>query len=215
MENKNTFTKFLIYFLIYLLTSAVIYFFNIRRLYLIFNTGLAFIPFILTSYGKREKTRGIFLILAVLVAIIFYPNCIYMFTDFIHIQRSDYYTNINQVIYVFNYLNWLRLGTDLIMILLSLILGYESFVNLVTIFKCRGHILAEFILLIFFSGLASLGVYLGRFIRLNSWDILNPLSLKIQITDIISKMNLNDYYLLCVFAGVHFLVILLFANLKR
>lgn len=212
-ETTSILKKLMLYVLIFVAVSAVIIYFNFNKRYLIFNVGLSFIPYVISGFTLTKKDKALFVILGLFISIIFYPNAIYMFTDFIHIKTSDYYKIISgEVVYVMDSLNWIKLCAEVALITLSMVLSYESFVNMLKIIRCHGHKIAEFILLIFFSAITSIAVYIGRFLRFNSWDILEVPKI---IRSILSNITLNDYYLLGAFAALHFIIILLFYNLKQ
>lgn len=212
-ETTHILKKLMLYILIYVALSAVIIYFNLNKRYLIFNVGLSFIPYIASGFTLTKKDSAIIVILGLLISIIFYPNAIYMFTDFIHIKTSDYYKVISgEVVYVMDAINWIKLGAEVCLITLSLVLSYESFINMLKIIRCYGHKIAEFILLVFASAATSIAVYIGRFLRFNSWDIFQIHKI---ISGIIANISTNDYYLLGTFFSIHFIIILLFYNLKQ
>lgn len=215
MDRKNSvsYFKIIIYLLIYLIISSVIIYFKFNKRYLIFNCGLSFIPYILTSYCANNKDRVLICTIITLIAIIFYPNALYMFTDLTHIRTSDYYTIVHgSVQYNMDYLTWIKLGAEVSMVTLSLILSYESFINILKTINCYEHIVAALIILVFFSVLTGIALYLGRFLRLNSWDIFK---FKKIFNYLINNMDQNDYTLIGVFSGIHFIITLLFSNLKK
>ncbi|WBW50072.1 DUF1361 domain-containing protein [Peptoniphilus equinus] len=200
------------YVLIYGLFAAVILYFNMNKRYLIFNTALSFIPLVITSFLLTRK-GDILTFFGFIASAIFYPNALYMFTDFIHIKTSDFY-NIygGEVVYVTDALQWIELAAEVGLIVLSLVVGYETFVNFLKLLKCYEHKVAAFILLIFTSGATAVGIYVGRFLRLNSWEVLQLPSI---VQKLITSYSDNDLMLLLTFASLHFVIILLFANLKR
>ena len=215
MDKKNhaSYTKILAYLLIYIILSLVIIYFEFNKRYLIFNCGLSFIPYILTSYCANNKNKIVLCTIITLIAIVFYPNALYMFTDLTHIKTSDYYTVVHGVVeYNMDYLTWLKLGAEVSIITMSLILSFESFINILKTINCYEHIVAAFIILVFFSLLTGIALYLGRFLRFNSWDIFKFRKI---LNYLINNLGRNDYALIGVFAGIHFIITLLFANMKK
>lgn len=204
--------KLLLYFLIFIGLSSLILYFNFNKKYLIFNLGLSFIPYILTSYCANNKDRVLICSILTIIAILFYPNAIYMFTDLTHIKTSEYYTVINRVVnYNMDYLVWVKLSLEVAMITLSMVLSYESFINILKIVNCYKHKFASFIILVFFSGITGIALYLGRFLRFNSWDVL---SFGKIIHHIIFELSINDYLLILIFAAFHFIITIIFAVLR-
>lgn len=212
-ETAKNLSKLMIYVLVFIALSGVIIYFNFNKRYLIFNTALSFIPYIVSGFTLTKKDRALIVLSGLFISVIFYPNAIYMFTDFIHIKTSDYYKVVGgEVVYVMQAYNWIRLCTEVGLITLSMVLSYESFINILKIIRCYGHKVAEFIILVFASCATSLAVYIGRFLRFNSWDILQIHKI---VSDIINDITINDYYLLASFAILHFVVIIIFSNLRR
>ena len=119
------------------------------------------------SLFQRQKSRRTILWWLSLVAFIaFLPNAPYVLTDIIHLVRavSSGGLRIWVVVLVF-----IPLHT------FSILLGFEAYVialiNQARYLKQKGN--ERFILPIelLFHALSAIGIYLGRFIRLNSWDI--------------------------------------------
>jgi uncharacterized membrane protein len=141
-------------------------------LFLNWNLFLAFIPLIVSSIViKFEIKSKIALFLAIVIWIIFFPNSPYILTDLFHLKtRSS-----------------IPIWYDLIVILAYAWTGLMfGFVSLLQIEKLLSEFLSELkinILVILFFFISSFGVYLGRFLRWNSWDILtNPFGLFQDIT---------------------------------
>lgn len=211
IKTLNNFKKIIIYLAFYIILSALIVYFNLNRRYLIFNLGLSFIGYIFSNLALIKKNKFLTL-LALLACFVFFPNAIYMFTDFIHIKTAEFYQmSSGKVIYNMDYINWIKLAIDNLMILLSLVLSFETFVNILRSINCYGYKFASFVLLLFFSLVNGFAVYIGRFLRFNSWDILKIHKIML---DLINSLTINDYYLLGTFCLFQFLVIILFANLK-
>ncbi|MGS0524833.1 DUF1361 domain-containing protein [Zobellia nedashkovskayae] len=130
--------------------------------FLLWNLFLALIPLFLSKQflfnvqvGKSKTLRVIILLLWVL----FLPNSPYIITDFVHLDsaRSTF---------------WLDLLLFFVFSLNGLILGVLSMMDVFSYLRKRNHpVLANGILL-FVSLLSGYGVFLGRFLRFNSWDIV-------------------------------------------
>ncbi len=148
---------------------------DFRFLFLIWNLFLAFFPYLLTSmlsaFPEFQKSRTIMLIVS-LSWLLFFPNAPYILTDLFHLRLdSD-----------------VPIWYDLILILTyawtGLLMGLLSLRDLSEIWQSKySHKWLKFIpaLLLF---LASFGVYLGRYLRWNSWDILHqPRALLVDVMD--------------------------------
>jgi uncharacterized membrane protein len=141
---------------------------NLSNGFIYWNLFLAFIPLFLSVWLFRlSAVRSIFWWIVFLIFILFLPNAPYVLTDIIHL------------------INLIRRGLTVWIVSLVLIpqyivfilAGFEAYVisviNLGYYLQKRG--LSRYILLFELAthALSSLGIYLGRFQRFNSWDFLN------------------------------------------
>ncbi len=150
--------------------------------YLIWNLFLAWVPYLIALFlipARRLRRRGLRRVVISsisLVWLIFYPNSPYIFTDLIHvINRSFLNTGGSE---------WLSAKSliwyDLIQNSTFAFIGH--FIGLISLAivhdsirrawnRAIGWIVAGLAIV-----LSGLGIYVGRFVRLNSWDIfLRPL----------------------------------------
>ena len=135
-------------------------------LFLIWNLFLAFVPLGIAWYLQHKKSHiNSVLKYALLVLwLLFLPNAPYVITDLIHLAYSP--------------LNWFIYDgiTIAAFALFSLYFGFQSLIEVRKLFKPE---IAEARLNIFTSGvliLCGFGIYLGRVVRFNSWDLItNPL----------------------------------------
>ncbi|MFB0947520.1 MAG: DUF1361 domain-containing protein [Spirosomataceae bacterium] len=141
---------------------------------LLWNLFLAWIPLFFALVARRLKGRRYTSLFFVGFWLLFFPNAPYIITDLVHLQYLDqqlwWYDSLGIFITAFT---GLLIGVYSIQIVHNLL---NSFYNRAVSW-----------LLIFGSMLLSgFGIYLGRFSRLNSWDIIsNPLYLvKICIRDL-------------------------------
>jgi uncharacterized membrane protein len=140
-------------------------------LFLVWNIFLAWIPCMISSlFNKmtdkaRWKTALLFC-----CWLAFFPNALYIVTDLIHIQHESPIPKWFDALLLFS------------SAVLGLILAFISLYR-VEIFLSKtinNKLQAPLILFILFLG--SFGVYLGRFLRWNSWDIIsNPFQLLLSI----------------------------------
>lgn len=153
-----------------------------KYLFLIWNLFLSWIPLgisLIMRYIHSKVNRGGFILVVLgMIWLLFYPNAPYMLTDYIHLRNSH------------SLLTWVDLVIHSVFIWTSLFVGFLS------LFIVNGiiHKLTNKIIVWLFTigvlFLSSFGIYLGRFIRWNSWDmILNPLSL---ITSVLENINFES-----------------------
>lgn len=150
--------------------------------YLLWNIFLAFIPYIislvLVNLHKEEKINNFFLILGSLLWILFIPNAPYLITDFIHLDEVKHAPLLFDAFLLFS------------SALVGLLFGLYSISHIYEIIKDKfSKIKSEIILIILFI-LIGFGIYLGRFLRFNSWDFFtNHTSLLEGIHDLFQNQN--------------------------
>jgi uncharacterized membrane protein len=133
--------------------------------FLIWNLFLAWIPFLIAyfTYTLTLKRPWVYLIvpLAAFLWLIFFPNTLYILTDFQHLNSMP---NDVPVWYDVLLLIWFA-WTGLLLGIVSLFLMQEI------VRREFGRWFGwGFVALV--AGLTSVGIYMGRFLRWNSWDIL-------------------------------------------
>lgn len=148
-----------------LLVVRVIYAHNSAHIGLLWNLFLAWLPllFALAAYNlARWNRRGVWILIipCVVVWLLFLPNAPYLLTDILHLTVRDrvplWYDLILLVAFAWN-------GVFLGMISLNLM---QSLV------RRRAGNAASWLFTCVVIGLSGFGVYLGRFPRWNSWDML-------------------------------------------
>lgn len=146
-------------------------------LFLVWNLFLAVIPFAITNYLlSSPKLNKIRLAVWFGVWLLFLPNAPYIITDLIHLTVS------------YGSYVWLDILVVSSFAMSGLLLFYLSFLDMKNVLKphLKNHFNKYFFILIIY--LSSFGVYLGRFLRYNSWEILsNPKYLFIDILNIITR----------------------------
>ena len=115
---------------------------------------------------RLRGTRSILWWVGLLVFIGFLPNAPYVLTDIIH-----FYDTIR-----WNHSVWVITLAVIPQYLVFMIVGFEAYVlSLIYLgYYLKGHGLGKFILWaeLILHGLSTVGIYLGRFKRFNSWHIL-------------------------------------------
>jgi uncharacterized membrane protein len=144
-------------------------------LFLNWNLFLAAIPYFLTASIPSRKVGRIqqLKILGVsMVWLLFFPNAPYILTDLFHLRLETSVPKWFDLVLIISFA-W----TGLLFGFLSLMKIERLYTNFFT-----GKQIAWFSSIILF--LASFGVYLGRFLRWNSWDVINnPGHLLFDISD--------------------------------
>jgi len=136
-----------------------------RYAFLIWNLFLAWIPFIISyfTYSLTVTRKWIYLFIlgAAFLWLIFFPNAPYILTDFQHLA---YASSELPVWYDVMMLIWFAFT--------GLLLGMVSLFLMQEIVRREFGSWVAWAFVAGVAGLSAAGVYMGRFLRWNSWDIL-------------------------------------------
>jgi uncharacterized membrane protein len=151
---------------------------NVNFRYLIWNLFLAWIPFALAVFVyDRWRRRGAGLALLALAALwlLFFPNAPYIATDFVHLKHDPLAPF------------WYDAVTIASFAWIGLLLGFASLYLMQTVVRQWLGSAAGWAFAVVAIGLGSLGIYLGRFLRLNSWDALEHPSVLPRIAHAVAR----------------------------
>ncbi len=150
--------------------------------YLNWNVFLAFLPLLFLYFF--DKAKNIYLkALLFLTWLFFLPNAPYLVTDLIHLRDVGP--------------EWM-LWFDGMMIFIYALIGI--FITAFVLLEMKKRLFEKSInkqniFLIIISLLTAFGVYLGRYIRFNSWDVLaQPIELANQIISTITIEYMNPVF---------------------
>jgi uncharacterized membrane protein len=130
--------------------------------FLVWNLVLAWVPLALAvgAYANARRGGGPLVVVLGILWLLFFPNAPYLLTDFIHLHESS----------------TTPLWYDALMLAgfawTGLALGFASLYVMQTIWQRATGAFVSWLGVIGALALASFGVYLGRFLRFNSWDAL-------------------------------------------
>ncbi|WP_394349790.1 DUF1361 domain-containing protein [Ginsengibacter hankyongi] len=127
-------------------------------LFFVWNLFLAVIPCMLSSSLIQSRKKKLHWIIFI-AWILFFPNALYIITDLVHLRERNNIPLWFDVILIFS-----AAINGLIMAFISLY-QVELFLQLKFNNKKTNLILYSCLLISFF------GIYIGRFLRWNSWDI--------------------------------------------
>ena len=147
-----------------LVLARIIWTGNISYAFLVWNLFLAWLPlvFALQASENYQNTSARNWRFAGLAGawLLFFPNAPYIFTDLIHLTKGFYG----------------HFWVDMVLILLcavtGLVLGFVSLYLMQSIVTRMFGPLTSWLFIAAVAGLSGFGIYLGRFLRFNSWDIL-------------------------------------------
>ena len=166
---------------------------------------LAAITLVIVVLFIKVESRLLKLILF-FIWILFFPNTFYFITDLIHISRFDFFDQVNySVVFLKNLEGYIFIIFILFGTYISVKMGLES-LNLLIIYNIENKIIKipEFILVIIISFLSSVGIYIGRFLRFNSWDVLKPWKL---MESIVSDTSVFTLIFIMLFTLTHLFLI--------
>lgn len=178
-----------------LVAARVAYSESDDHLGLIWNLFLAWIPFMLASFAHAVSWRRISLYLVIpavaLLWLIFFPNAPYMLTDLQDLTRKTTAAPLWYDVLIVVWCTW----TGMLLGVISLYLMQDI------VHRAFGRS-AGWMFVLVISAMSSFGIYIGRFVRLNSWDILqDPAETAMEILGVVvdPSMRLAAFTLLYTF----------------
>ena len=166
---------------------------------LVWNLALAWLPFVfalIVYEGFRNGRGGLFLVGFGALWLLFLPNAPYILTDFIHLAEWDPAPL------------WFNTLTVTLFAATGLVLGLGSLLLVQTVVAAAFGRLAGWAISVMALGLCSVGIYLGRFLNLNSWDaIVDPRSVLEPIAAQLRHAPMHPRFLAVTVAFTSFLVL--------
>jgi uncharacterized membrane protein len=152
--------------------------------FLIWNLFLAWIPLALAALAYRIATRRgalarVIVVPTAIVWLLFFPNAPYIVTDFVHLgQFHDRVPGWYDVMLI-AWFAWT-----------GLMLGVVSLRLMQEIVSRAAGAVAGWVMVALVTALGSVGIYLGRFLGWNSWDVFQaPLALADKAWDRANQPN--------------------------
>jgi uncharacterized membrane protein len=158
-------------FTILLLLFRVFYSGELMFIFFGWNLFLAAIPLavnVLLSKAKNKKIQWLLFALWLL----FFPNSLYIITDLLHLKERYPVPLWFDIVLVFS------------AAFNGLIIAYTSLRHTELFLRSKFNRLKSNMIICVCLFVSSFGIYLGRYLRWNSWDILtDPFGLMLQVTD--------------------------------
>jgi uncharacterized membrane protein len=147
-----------------LVVGRIVWTRNIEYSFLLWNLFLAWLPLVFAFFACDQYRDGAgrnwrFLALGG-SWLLFFPNAPYIFTDLIHL-RMRFYQHF-----------WVDLTVILLCALTGLVLGFVSMFLMQSVVARRYGRPAGWLFIAGVAALSGFGIYLGRILRFNSWDVL-------------------------------------------
>lgn len=140
--------------------------------FLLGNLFLASIPlFLSTGLRIAERSNFHWLLKSVMFGLwlLFLPNAPYILTDILHLPRASQAPA------------WYDLALLLSCAGTGLLLGYLSLIDVQTIVARRYSAVVGWLFALVSLGLSGFAIYLGRFLRWNSWDVITTPGLMLDL----------------------------------
>ncbi len=166
-------------------------------LFLVWNLFLAWIPYLSAIWAsalyRRHPRKWWFLGFPGLLWLAFFPNAPYLVTDLLHLQERA------------SIPIWYDIGMLAVFAWTGLFLGVFSLRLLQRLVRDYLGALLSWLFVLLALALGGLGIYLGRFLRWNSWDlVLSPRGvLKDVVIRVINPLsNLQTFGVTFLFASI-------------
>lgn len=169
-------------------------------LFLGWNLFLAWVPLLLAFYLKKHFTLkwGIRFYMVLGIWLLFFPNAPYIITDLIHLNER------------YNPAAWYDILLLFSSALNGLLLGFYSLYLVHNKLRMQFSERTTWILVFGFSVLSGYGIYLGRVLRWNSWDLfVHPITLLKE-----SLVQLTSFHAISMTIGFSSFILILYYVFK-
>jgi uncharacterized membrane protein len=168
-----------------LLTYRIIKSEGLSYIFLAWNLFLALIPWWISNYLKQNKSLQLKHVPLFGIWLLFIPNSPYILTDLFHLRPRPH----------------LPLWFDLVLVLsfalIGMIVFLKSLKDMLSILKVYVSPMLFTLVTPVIFWLISFGLYLGRYLRFNSWNVVNhPFQLMRQSFDILFEKDTIGFTLI-------------------
>ena len=146
-----------------LLLLRILFSGRITYIFLIWNLFLAGIPYLISRLIelKKDKLTKVKLLFFTFIWLVFFPNSPYIITDFIHLGNHH------------DSSFWIDLMLLTVFSITGIMYGISSLLILKEIYEDKFNNLIGFIFTYGAIFLSGFGIYIGRVLRWNTWDIIH------------------------------------------
>lgn len=168
---------------------------SLDYVFLVWNLFLAWIPLGLAQLATTLSERRRFVLLALplfaMLWLLFFPNAPYILTDLLHLGYPKHGVPLWFDVLLLLWFAWT-----------GLLLGTVSLFLMQDIVRRKFGRIAGWLFVVSVGVLGSLGIYIGRFLRWNSWDLLfNPLSRLTEFLYYAANPSLQSIVFISVFSA--------------
>jgi uncharacterized membrane protein len=170
----------LIAFSVALNLLRVLLFGSYSLIYLLWNIFLAFAPFLISStllwHVHHAKVSRIEMIISSIFWLVLFPNAPYIVTDFVHLGYGHAVPIWFDILVIFS-AAWIGLQ-----------FCFYSLLHIEGLLRMHYSPTSVRLMLLPILAFSCFGIYLGRFLRFNSWDIFTS---PVQFIDVIGRIFLG------------------------
>lgn len=168
---------------------------SLDYMFLIWNIFLAWIPLVFahtaTTFSWKRKYILLTVPLIALLWLLFFPNAPYILTDLQHLSHPKPGVPVWFDVLLIMWFAWT-----------GLLLGVVSLFLMQDIVRREFGRIVGWLFVCVVGVLGSLGIYVGRFLRWNSWDVIfNPLKLFSEFTYYAMHPSMRSIMFISVFAA--------------
>ncbi|MFP4479133.1 MAG: DUF1361 domain-containing protein [Candidatus Izemoplasmatales bacterium] len=167
------------------------------------NAFLAFIPLVFVYlYDRNQKNKHLKWLLF-LIWLFFYPNSLYLITDLIYLNQDTFMEDQGMyqgLLYLKDfkvYLGFFHIFLAAMYGVMTALISFDYFYKKINKSTFKMY---------FFIGvpiLVSIAIYLGRFLRFNSWDLLNPFRI---ISGFINDISVFTFLYILLFTLIQYIL---------
>ncbi|MBE2223091.1 MAG: DUF1361 domain-containing protein [Anaerolineae bacterium] len=172
--------------------------------FLVWNLILAWLPFLFALMVVGFRRNQVLLGAFGLLWLLFFPNTTYLVTDLIHLHHTTFIPVWYDAIMLFSFA------------LTGLMLGLLSLYFVHAVVESHFGVTVGWLFVMTTAVLGGIGVYIGRFLRWNSWDVftnpvtlLNDLAVNLLSPDLFLKATVTTGMLTAVFIVAYIVLFLL------
>lgn len=183
--------------------------------FLLLNTFLGYIPIEIAFHINSNKIKHGFVFWILIIAwLLFFPNAPYMLTDLVHLTLLHAY-DLNTGLLKANLTIWVHFTYLLISTLATTILGFWSMDHVINQIIARYRLTFKRSKFLFASGiilLSSIGIYIGRFLRIHTFYLITPMWIIKPILTMWTPQMLGFVGLLFIVQAGCYICLLIFRN---
>lgn len=218
-EIKPITYKIFTYAFIYFVITFISFFFFSDGLILMlcFNMFLANLPLLFIYvfiYELNKRKRKPLLVILIILWIIFLPNSFYLITDFIHLGSEAFYFQENIYLplqYFNNYKGYYLIVNIFIATVIGISSSLYSMFIMHKISNNKFNELFSWLFLGIITLLSSIGIYIGRFLRFHSIDLIfRPLDV---LKDTFGNLSIFSLYFIILIWIFHLIIYLFIYSL--